>query len=1649
MATETFTLEEAYPAATQPQGFPELVPAKRTRRTDALLMGEDEEATPTGDLASNDHIGTFKTLAAEFGATITSTVRTPERNRRVGGVSNSQHVKGTAGDFVVPDDQADAFMAQARKLGYQVVDERKRTKGTGPHIHLELPPGAKMAANIIAQADEAEDGGGGMADTDVGMQAKATSFSLEDAYGAAVQVPQNAPKPEDGEWYDPAINAAKRSFSHLQNRLLTDLGQIPVDDPRYSPTKGAPDPFAERRRIQAAKDAPAPGPDLKGFIANLENPLKLLTEDSLPANFLEAAAGANDNNRHAFMEARKVTQQEQIVANPDKYPAVSVAAAQRAIDARTAKQDPGIKGMWDSLKQAATEDPGKFGAQLVNALMADPEMLLVPVGLGAKPIQTGRALATGATTTSRTIQLADKILDAGALGASLNTVIEGVDQLASGTHLSAEELQFAAVSGAVIGGPLGAIFSRGARAKILDPEAAKLKGVYDDLLKDQAKYDLEIESVARGEIDPRIPTAAQTRINEMLGITSKTDREKWIQQRRKEIKETFTNDSDYADYLSYLAEERMQRRAVNAERYAADAAARRSSQVEAAFAEREAARLRSFSEGYDNALRAADEAEIGKLQEIAQTENINFDALRKIDYEDALELAFDKDVPAVRNALNRASRRDAGIRQPKWQRGEADPATLARIGLAGGGAAAGFMLFPDEQKMQGGFLGALAGLTIPGGGRVLRRMKQSGAVSDDGNILGLVLKQDKLANEADVIAKAKTGDQKAFEALYNQYFPRLERAARSFVRDAGPKLGIDPSDIAQDTFLKVFQNLDTFKGDSEFYTWLHSIMRNEGLMTIRKASSRIDTTSMHPATSSAEPGSARAGHIVEGEEAGLVRGDVEAAAASGDSPEAINSATETLQRAIESLPPKMREAIRLKELEGFEVPEVAKMMGVKPDAVYQMLKRGKDQIEAFIVKSDLVEKPKGPKGQRGEIDPRLLKAGGVAALGAGAGAFLADENKKLGATIGALGALALMSGGRGNQSMARNLVDSTDRILGPISTRIMNISKPLWRRAIEHERVVLRDVHKHMKAVDPFLVQLNKLPPDSRDIVTRAILTGDPGVTTKLLDAIGNPELIANWKAVRATLDSLGDQLVHLKRFKNKELDYFPRVVKDYQGLLQALEVTKGKEATNFLDALVRDADAKAVRERGTGLTELERSLIVNKALMTEPKLGGQPGFAKDRTVREITPELQKFYATPTESLHSYIRGAVEDIERAKFFGKDLKVVEKGGVEYTNTDQSIGQLVEGMLREGQLTQKQAEELSGMLKSRFMNGERPPSEIIQASKNLSYAGLLGNPLSAATQFGDAIIQTYTQDIRSALSAAVRSLTGRKHVTMENFGLADHLAEEFVSTSRTAKFLNKVFKSSLFTSVDKFGKNVALNAAVIRAARLAKTEGGIAKLTAKHGEYLQPDEMRQFIKDLQEGKMTDLVNSVAFAELSRTQPITRLELPQAYLDNPNGRLLYQFKTFMLKQIDVVRRDAYNEIKKGNVAKGIRNLAEFGIVLGVAGTTTDAIKSFIKGEDIDLKASDIPLNMLKTYGLSEYFMNQAFGVSKEDAAARREAGEVGVRAQKAEPAQAVLGVITPPVKMFDEIVRADPKALRYIPLIGPFLYNSYKAQQEEEND
>src|SRR5687768_4300075 len=104
-----------------------------------------------------------------------------------------------------------------------------------------------------------------------------------------------------------------------------------------------------------------------------------------------------------------------------------------------------------------------------------------------------------------------------------------------------------------------------------------------------------------------------------------------------------------------------------------------------------------------------------------------------------------------------------------------------------------------------------------------------GHVGSVGNLTGaLVLPSEShergypsgAAAAADCVKQAATGDVRAFEQLYSAHLPRVHSLVR---RMTG---GRDADELTQDVFVRVWQKLGTFRGDSSFGTWLHRLTVN-------------------------------------------------------------------------------------------------------------------------------------------------------------------------------------------------------------------------------------------------------------------------------------------------------------------------------------------------------------------------------------------------------------------------------------------------------------------------------------------------------------------------------------------------------------------------------------------------------------------------------------------------------------------------------------------------------------------------------------------------------------------------------------------------------------------------------------------------------
>jgi hypothetical protein len=721
-----------------------------------------------------------------------------------------------------------------------------------------------------------------------------------------------------------------------------------------------------------------------------------------------------------------------------------------------------------------------------------------------------------------------------------------------------------------------------------------------------------------------------------------------------------------------------------------------------------------------------------------------------------------------------------------------------------------------------------------------------------------------------------------------------------------------------------------------------------------------------------------------------------------------------------------------------------------------------EDLQTGVQANNLMRSP--GRGQQGFVDQRLVMGLGALGLGGLVGSIWSDDPVR-GGLLGLLATGAL--GLPGVRGTLKTMAAGADDALGMISTRVRNASPELHQRLITYEQRLLEKTHEQLNRLVPWMKESVNLPKDKRDALDSALFMKDKEALARINK--GNPELVKGWSEVRNVLTEMGEKAHALGRFKELLEGYFPQRVKDYPGLKAQLE----QPVLTRIEKVLKEAQERAFRLRKTDLTAAERDAIINRELRDyyRPQQF-RPGYAKPRTIQQVTQGLRPFYHTPQESLHITVSEMVKDLELVRLFGRDIVHREQSGRTYIDFDASIGNIVGRALAEGKLKEAQFKEVESIIRARFGPGERSPSKAMQNLQNLGYAGLLADIPSAIVQLADTAIAIPAHGLRSTVVALGRKLSGKAKITAQDMSLMDHVAEDlafgstqtgasrfktrmtvgagatagaiagailqddirgalpgaaagafvgYASVVGTAAALNKVLRQGVFSPIDKFGKDIQLGAAHARATKNVATASGRERFAKRYQESFG-EEFPQLVDDLQRGRMTGRVRSMLFAELSRTQPISKLEAPKLLLEHPNGRIMWQLKRFMLKQADFIRREAYDEIKTGDpkkIARGLRNLTEYTTVLGLSGATTAMLQDWILGRDVHFEATDVFENALKTFGLSRFVLEKATS------------GGSG-------PIAAIGGSILPPYVIMDRIINADPKAVQYIPIVGQLYYN-----------
>ncbi len=166
--------------------------------------------------------------------------------------------------------------------------------------------------------------------------------------------------------------------------------------------------------------------------------------------------------------------------------------------------------------------------------------------------------------------------------------------------------------------------------------------------------------------------------------------------------------------------------------------------------------------------------------------------------------------------------------------------------------------------------------------------------------------------------KQKDTQAKAFEVLISIYKERLYWHIRRIVLDHD-----DADDVLQNTFIKVFRNIDTFKGDSKLYSWMYRIGTNEALTFLKTKSRKLGVSSDELIERKAN--SLEADVYFEGDAIQL-----------------------QLQQAIARLPEKQKLVFNMKYFEELKYEEISKILDTSVGALKASYHLAVKKIEGFL-----------------------------------------------------------------------------------------------------------------------------------------------------------------------------------------------------------------------------------------------------------------------------------------------------------------------------------------------------------------------------------------------------------------------------------------------------------------------------------------------------------------------------------------------------------------------------------------------------------------------------------------------------------------------------------------------------------------------------
>ena len=201
------------------------------------------------------------------------------------------------------------------------------------------------------------------------------------------------------------------------------------------------------------------------------------------------------------------------------------------------------------------------------------------------------------------------------------------------------------------------------------------------------------------------------------------------------------------------------------------------------------------------------------------------------------------------------------------------------------------------------------------------------------------------ATASALVAEAKAGDQRAFEALVRRYRKRIFALALHITGSSS-----EADDITQEVFLKAYRALAQFEGRSQFFTWVYRMTVNRSLNSRRDRARRGEDTLDDPRLELAVAVDARSNPAREAE---------------------LRQTYSRLLRALDSLPIDMRTTVILVSLQGMSHGEAAVIQKVSDGTIAWRMHEARRRLHDAMAPEKIVR----PRALSAELSRLLTEAG--------------------------------------------------------------------------------------------------------------------------------------------------------------------------------------------------------------------------------------------------------------------------------------------------------------------------------------------------------------------------------------------------------------------------------------------------------------------------------------------------------------------------------------------------------------------------------------------------------------------------------------------------------------------------------------------------